>query len=49
MMLAVQQPAPPAPPPDMSVPAGAARVEQTAPGARAPAALVASFEGRRSV
>ena len=29
----------------MSVPAGAARVEQTAPGERPPAALVASFEG----
>lgn len=42
--LAAQQPAP-APAPDMTVPAGAARVEQTAPGERPPAALVASFEG----
>lgn len=42
--LAAQQPRP-APPPDMSVPAGAARVEQTAPGERPPAALLASFEG----
>ncbi len=32
-------------PPDMSVPAGAARVEQTSPGTRERAALVASFEG----
>lgn len=31
--------------PDMSVPAGSARVEQTAPGTRAPAALVTSLEG----
>ncbi len=29
----------------MSVPAGAARVEQTAPGDRAPAELLASFDG----
>jgi hypothetical protein len=32
-------------PPDMSVPHGSARVEQTVPGDREPAALVASFEG----
>ena len=38
--LAAQQPAP-----DMTVPAGAARVEQTAPGERPAAVLVASFEG----
>ena len=46
--LAAQQPAP-APPPDMSVPAGAAQVEQTAPGERPPAALVASFEVYRKL
>lgn len=37
--------APPPAPPDMSVPAGAARIEQTSPGKRARATLVASFEG----
>ena len=42
--LAARQSSPP-PPPDMSVPAGAARVEQTAPGERAPAELLASFDG----
>ncbi len=42
--LSARQASPPAPP-DMSVPAGAARVEQTTPGERAPAELVASFEG----
>jgi hypothetical protein len=42
--LAAQQPAP-VPAPDMTVPAGAARVEQTASGERPPAALAASFEG----
>jgi hypothetical protein len=31
--------------PDMSVPAGASRIEQTEPGAREPAALVAGFDG----
>jgi hypothetical protein len=37
---------PPAPAaPDMSVPPGASRVEQTSPGTRAPAALVDSFDG----
>ncbi len=40
-----QPPATPPAPPDMTVPAGAARVEQTSPGGRAPAPLVASFEG----
>ena len=39
-------PPPPAPAvPDMTVPAGAAAVEQTAPGNRQRAALVASFDG----
>jgi hypothetical protein len=42
--LSARQASPPAAP-DMSVPAGAARVEQTAPGERPPAELVASFEG----
>ncbi len=37
--------APPPAPPDMSVPAGGARVEQTSPGTRERAALVATFEG----
>ncbi len=37
--------APPPAPPDMSVPAGAAPVEQTSPGRGKGAALVASFEG----
>jgi hypothetical protein len=40
-----QAPPPTITPPDMTVPAGAARVEQTSPGARAPAALITSFEG----
>src|SRR5512143_1510724 len=44
--LAVAQAPPPAPAvPDMSVPAGAASVEQTSPGKREAATLVASFEG----
>jgi len=43
--IAAQQPAPAPPPPDMSVPSGAARVEQTSPGPRAPAVLVDAFDG----
>ena len=42
-VITAQQPAPPLP--DMTVPAGAARVEQTSPGQREPAALVESFDG----
>ena len=44
---AQQQPAPPSPPPPpaITVPAGSAAVEQTAPGSRQAAALVASFDG----
>ena len=41
--IAARQPAPPSP--DMTAPAGAARVEQTSPGQREPAALVESFDG----
>lgn len=47
-LLAAAQVARPAPAPaipDMSTPAGAARVEQTSPGKRNPAELVTSFEG----
>jgi len=36
---------PPAAPPDMTVPEGAAVVEQTSPGTRESAQLVASFDG----
>jgi hypothetical protein len=36
---------PPPPPVEITVPAGAAAVEQTTPGTRAPATLVASFDG----
>jgi hypothetical protein len=36
---------PPAAPPDMTVPQGAAAVEQTSPGTRESAQLVASFDG----
>jgi hypothetical protein len=43
--LAAQQPAAPPAPPDMSVPTGAARVEQTSQGDREAASLVATFEG----
>src|SRR5689334_17486166 len=38
-------PSPPPAPPDMSVPAGATRVEQTTAGQRAGAVLVTSFDG----
>ena len=41
----VARPAPAPEIPDMSVPAGAARVEQTSPGKSKPAELVTSFEG----
>jgi hypothetical protein len=45
-VVAQQPPAPPAiPAPIITVPAGSAAIEQTTPGTREPAALVASFDG----
>ena len=45
LSVALTAQAPPPESPEMSVPEGSARVEQTSPGTRPPAALAASFEG----